>query len=203
MSFYSRKTEVDPRRTRRRERERERARRGNPQERKERTTNAPRMHFQSLYPPQVAYYGSAAMRRYSSRAEEHQKHEGTRIECTRVGVLREIRAITNGLRSDNRDCLRHGAPNTVITLITRASSRARPMNERRDLRNYPCNMSYLVPRRMWSFSVNQQIRITAEQSQSIVNCALPEDDARVEVSKEDRRRLIIPRMLFRSLTKRN
>lgn len=58
---------------------------------KERTANAPRMHFQSLYPPQDACRGSAATRRYSSRTEELQKHTGARIECTRVGVLREIR----------------------------------------------------------------------------------------------------------------
>lgn len=43
---------------------------------------ASRMHFQPL--PRRCMH-SAAMRRYSSQAEEHQKHTGARIECIRSG----------------------------------------------------------------------------------------------------------------------
>lgn len=50
------------------------------------------LHRACTFGPPRRCMHSAAMRRYSSQAEEHQKHTGARIECIRSGRHARTRA---------------------------------------------------------------------------------------------------------------
>jgi len=113
MSFYSCETEVDSELSKTaREREREGRGVGGEREReREREKGREKRigciaHALSIVALPTSCMHSVTMRRYSSQAEEHQKHVGTRIECTAVFSPRYARRAmrnANDLRSDNKD----------------------------------------------------------------------------------------------------
>jgi len=79
-------------------------------ERKERTANAPRMHFQSLYPHKL--HATARPRCGHTRAEPKSFRCTQEFAASAHASAFSARyarrgAIANGLRSDNRNCLRH------------------------------------------------------------------------------------------------